>query len=318
MMRAIFAAFLTAIVSVASAQSPTLPGFPPGLFANRGAIDAATTYAGPGDVVSGAFAWWGLRCYNAAYTGIVVDILSQPIGTGSRISCATGGVLVVDASPTDCTWVAGNACSPIAATCSVSCFVNTLYDQSGANNCTGAPCNLAPTGNTIYLPSCNAGLPCINIAAGSGAHLTATTTTAQSQPITSSSVWMGTGASGLANLFNIETGASTGLLVQTNFTGASMRIFAGTASSNVTLANTTMYSNQNVFSGASSSVDLNGATTSGLNVGAGTVVSGYLMNWGIAAGGVGADFFEIGWWAKAFSGTEQTNMTSNQRAYWGF
>jgi hypothetical protein len=55
------AAVLTlALVSPGHAQSPTLPGFPPGVFQSRAALDtaAAAAYQGPGDLVSGWTAWW--------------------------------------------------------------------------------------------------------------------------------------------------------------------------------------------------------------------------------------------------------------------
>ena len=69
MRRFAFALALLLLPQCVFAQGVPLPGFPPGLFLGRGALDAPTVsgYTGPGDIVSGATAWYGLRAYNAAY-----------------------------------------------------------------------------------------------------------------------------------------------------------------------------------------------------------------------------------------------------------
>src|SRR6185312_1795341 len=81
---------------------------------------AVAGYQGPGDVVSGALAWWGLRCYSAAYTGKVAEIWDASTGTTSNttMSCATGGVITFSTS-TGCT-AGGATCQPLATTCSVA------------------------------------------------------------------------------------------------------------------------------------------------------------------------------------------------------
>jgi hypothetical protein len=67
MMRWLLAALLwIALVSATIAQQGTVLGFPPGVFSARN-VPAPVTYTGPGDLVSGATVWYGLRGYNAAY-----------------------------------------------------------------------------------------------------------------------------------------------------------------------------------------------------------------------------------------------------------
>src|SRR4051812_47838038 len=64
---AVFALPLVGIACIAQAQTP---GFPPGVFNNRAALDAggAAAFSGPGDAVSGALAFWSCsRAYTAAY-----------------------------------------------------------------------------------------------------------------------------------------------------------------------------------------------------------------------------------------------------------
>lgn len=63
-----FTAFLTLLAWLGVTLAQSLPGFPPGAFSNQAAhAPAGVSYTGPGDVVSGATVWYGLRAYNAAY-----------------------------------------------------------------------------------------------------------------------------------------------------------------------------------------------------------------------------------------------------------
>ena len=136
---------------------------------------AAAGYTGPGDIVSGAVAWWGLRCYNAAYSGNVADITDSSTGstTGTRLQCSAGTVSAL-VSGSACTFVTGNACSTLAVTCAVACNVEELYDQSGANSCTGSiPCSITISTNAnrpTYVTSCS-GLtsrPCMTFSGTQG------------------------------------------------------------------------------------------------------------------------------------------------------
>jgi len=146
--RSLIAAILTAVISFiglnARAQVGQIPGWPPVQPAASGA-----SYQGPGDVVSGALIWYGVRCYAEAYSGNVMDVTDAATGstTGTRLQCASGVVSAL-VSASACTFVTGNACSSLATTCAVSCNVVTKYDQSGTNTCTGAiPCNVTQATN---------------------------------------------------------------------------------------------------------------------------------------------------------------------------
>ena len=59
-MRFVLALVLALVSCQVDAQSVMFPG--PGL-----GVSVAAAYTGPGDVVSGALGWWGLRAYNMAY-----------------------------------------------------------------------------------------------------------------------------------------------------------------------------------------------------------------------------------------------------------
>jgi hypothetical protein len=76
----------------------------------------AMGYVGPGDVVAGAIAWWGLRAYtNASIGGNVVNIRRSSDNTSKTfVSLAGGGINTIDA------FFDGS-----------NYFVTTLYDQTG-------------------------------------------------------------------------------------------------------------------------------------------------------------------------------------------
>lgn len=149
MLRWFTALCLLLCASQAGAQGyPTLLGVGT---ANRG---AAPGYTGPGDVVSGAYAWYGIdRCYNNVYAGNVVDVVDASTGstTGTRLQCAPGNIITAVVSASACTFVTGNACSSLAITCAVSCVAVNLYNQSGGG---GGTCT-QPTNSKrpIYVAS---------------------------------------------------------------------------------------------------------------------------------------------------------------------
>lgn len=136
--------------ALAFAQSSPLPGFPPGTFQSRAAIDgqASSSYVGPCDV-SGVtcIAYHSVfGCAQNAYSGNVIDIVDATTGntTGTRLQCASGVVSAL-VSASACTFVTGNACSALATTCAVSCTFSTVYNQMGTGtvpNLTG-PATLA-------------------------------------------------------------------------------------------------------------------------------------------------------------------------------
>ena len=194
----------------------------------------ASSYVGPGDVVSGAAAWYGLRGYNAAYStgsnpavnirrasdGHTCDLLVTSAGAiGNTANCSTGGdngqsaasfagtaatctgtisgttmsisscasgtlgqneqvtgsgivgptyitSIGTCASPpgTCALQVSQTVGSPVTITASVGLSVTKFYDQSGANLCSSAPCNIIQTivvNQPIFLSSCVGTAPCL-------------------------------------------------------------------------------------------------------------------------------------------------------------
>src|SRR5216684_3558491 len=120
------------------------------------ATGGGTVFTGPGDVVSGATAWYGLRAYSTADRGNKLVNVCDPanVTCADWLSDALTGKLVATTNPlngTDCT-------------VSTTCTLNTFYDRSGANSCAGAvPCDAtqATAANRPTLTwSCINSLPC--------------------------------------------------------------------------------------------------------------------------------------------------------------
>lgn len=86
-----------------------------------GPATPAPTYAGPGNIVSGAFAWWGLQAYNAAYatgSNAALDLHNDGSGTFvATINILSSGLLDV---ATAATIISGGASR-----------IGKLYDQTG-------------------------------------------------------------------------------------------------------------------------------------------------------------------------------------------
>jgi hypothetical protein len=113
-------------------------------------------YTGPGDIVSGATHWYGLRAYNATYaaaTGNIADLVAVTGGAAvCTLKAATDGTADMVGS-----YCAGTtvplAC---AAASGGSCNVTKLYDQVGTSHLTQATLAAMPafvTGSVTGLAS---------------------------------------------------------------------------------------------------------------------------------------------------------------------
>ena len=103
-------------------------------------------YIGPGDVLSGAVEYYGFRCYNYAYAGTVADLWDSGTGSTSETTITCNNGQLVYSGATGCT--AGSGCAILSTTCASGCVVGAIYDQSGANGCSAAPCNLTQGTNS--------------------------------------------------------------------------------------------------------------------------------------------------------------------------
>jgi Concanavalin A-like lectin/glucanases superfamily len=281
-------------------------------------------YQGPGDVVSGALAWWGVRCYNTAYAGNVMDITDTSTGntTGTRLQCSSGGTVSALVSGSACTFVTGNACSTLATTCATSCNVEKLYDQSGNTNCSSAACDLSqatnatrPTLNT----NCVNGKICLVWSASTTQYLSNASQYTTTQPFSVSAYVQRTQNNTTQQIFfSCSGGASqAGFSPSTN----SIYMFSGSAQPTATASDGSFHALQLVFNNASSTFYVDGSSTSASltsSTGCANVNSIFL---GVASGGVSAtkmegELTEEGVWASGFNSTQAGSMTTNQANFY--
>ncbi len=261
-------------------------------------------YVGAGDVVGSAAGYWSIyRCYNTAYSGNVADVYAPADASHTLITCSSGGVV-------------NETLQPLATTCASSCTAKTVYDQSGANNCSGSvPCDItnatAANRPTVTL-NCEGTKPCMH-SAGSAILQTAATLTV-AQPYT------------VMTAARRTSGTSYGAILSNN-TGSQGLFFGNTAnhadlfvSSDHLFAQTdnTMQCIMGIANGASSSGVTDGSITA-ISAGSNSlVVAGRINTFDDSGDPLTGDELEIGLWAIAFSAGNVASMNSNVHSYWGF
>lgn len=278
--------------------------------AGKGAPGAAV-YSGPGNVVSGATAWWGLRAYTTAVRGTK----AANVCNVSDVTCvdfltdATTGALVV-------TTVGGSSCSVVV------CTVKTLYDQSGSLSCSGAvACDLAQAtiANRPQLIVSNGitGKAAL-LYNGTSQELVNNLPTGKNQPFSWSLVANTTNSASQQTAAGAKTDARIGY----NNSGANtVFCFNGTVLT-ATASDGAWHGIQAAFNNAGSpqgDCNVDGVATTG-NDGI-TQFGGSSYSLG---SNTGVEFFkgsiaEGGFWgAVAFSAGNSSSMSVNQKSFWGY
>lgn len=259
-------------------------------------------FSGPGDVVSGALAWYSCsRGYNTADTANACNVC-----------------LPADSVCADITLSAGFAVVPGSlSTCNITtviCTVKTAYDKSGnSRNATNATIANRPTFRPAMASNgCpTTSLPCMLFTAASSQLLTAATpTVTQAQPITMSIVYIRGANTGDVSFL----GGTLGFLIPTG----QIQMFAG-SSAFVTAANGSWHAAQLVFNTTSSAGYVDGSATTSLSVGSGSP-SGLTIGIGNAAVSANLDgsLAELGYWPSGFNATQAGNMNTNQHGANGY
>lgn len=275
------------------------------------------TYQGPGDVESGWLTYWSpQRCWKNSTTGIsIVDIVDAATGntTGTRLQCGTGNVITALVSASACTFVTGNACSPIATTCTVACVVVNLYDQTGNGvTLTQATNARRPT----YTPNCQNSLGCMVFASASTQWLGNTTCSSQAQPYTVATVANFSNTTATKVVFGCHPGTDVSY---GNLSSGTFGIFAGSTLNSGAISTATWLALQGVYNGASSTVAVNTTTTSG-SAGSGSlggtdgIAMCALSNTEGTTDNCAASIAEMGITTSGYSAT----LATNQRSYWNF
>lgn len=134
------------------------------------------------------------------------------------------------------------------------------------------------------------------------------------QPFTDNAVGMRTGAfTALNGIFGDQSPNGSGIYFSS--AANNVLIFAGTLSANVACSDNVAHTLIGVLNGSSSTLTVDGATTSGLSVGGDAYVGikfGNIGNWQFTG-----NVSEGMRWGSALSGANITALAANQKAYWG-
>jgi hypothetical protein len=273
----------------------------------------------PGDIVTGAIFFGGLRAYTdaiaAAAAQRLINVRRDSDNATTDVLVATNGGLGVTINATAgpngvslSTWAAG-----------AGLWVTGLYDQT-AVRVLFAPANInQPQLILTGVSGLNAGLPTMSFVGTNNQVLSASGFTLGSQPYTVSRVAKITGGfSAQQTMVNLTS--STTIEVGAEFTGANTWYLCGGASfPSVSAADNVWHISQDVINGATSNIYIDGI---GNVVSGGTTTFGGDISIGASFGvanPVTGNICEIGVWNTAFTttgGGQAALMYANQNAYW--
>lgn len=269
------------------------------------------SYTGPGDIVSGAVGWWGLRAYNAAYaTGSnpAIDIQDQAGANPLTVNITSAGLLDYAAINA---WVTAHSVSGIRVT--------KLYDQTGGS-----------IGHLVYaggFESVRLNLSAAGLGSGKAAwnhsvvgvahgRFVSTVNVTRAQPFSTSAVLS---CDEDANWYYMGTDDTYPF----HAWGSVNDAFVGSGGSGTLVGSVTTISTfhavQIVFNGGSSSIQTDATNATSSTTGG---FAGGFKFW------VGGHSFqdsenrfricEIGLWPSAFDATQKNSLNANQHTAWGF
>lgn len=261
------------------------------------------TYTGPGDIVSGASFWFGLRAYNAAYaTGSnkSANIRRASDNTTQDINILSSGNFDTSTASTFC-----NA---------TSCFITKLYDQTGnARNVSQATAADQPQLSF----SCIGSLPCA-VFPGSGVALGGVNCPVVTG-VSDSAVSIRTSAfTSQGNIISCH--AANNVLLAWWTTSGTITNFGGGTQIIATASNSVWHTIQAVYTSTTNAgvVNVDGTETTG-TPGGGPSGSGLSIGNDALGGSVylNGDLTEVGRWPLLFTSGNRSSLCHNQHVYWG-
>jgi len=270
-----------------------------------------SSYRGPGDIVAGAFGWWGLRAYSLAKAGTVAINLRRD-SDNATLDFRTRSNGSLDVSSIASWLGAANA------------FVTKLYDQTGNGNdliqATGA-------NQPSLILSGFGSFPTMRFGAVTTNWLITASGYSISQPYTVSFIAKRTtfDSSYHAVFSSYNEGGQLGDM-ECDFDNASgfMGAWGDTATElQLPASENVFHSGEAVFNTASSIFCLDG--TNALGAGGNGAIGGGVGGPGKFSMGMlqphGSesligDIFECGFWTSAFSLSQVAAVNSNKRSYW--
>lgn len=294
----LIAAFLFSLCVPASSQ---FNGCPAGFCAP--VSSGGVSYQGPGDIVSGAIAFYSCRAYKAASTGTkAYRVQRASDSTQADVSSLPTGLC--------------DTATPAAFCASTTCLIVEWYDQSGANACGSAPCHMTP--NTVSTNSPNwsssslNGWPCAGgVMAAALQNVTGIT---QALPFTVTAVGERTGNfTAAARVFSSNAAnANFGWRTSANTVGVVSGLITATASDSAFHA---LISVQNTSSSVSAIVVDGTATTGTVTLSALSSSIYFLSDNDAGFNNLEAgEMCEAGIWPIAFTSTQYGNMNTNMHS----
>lgn len=266
---------------------------------------AAAAYTGPGDIVSGASSWWGLRAYNAASRGsAAINVcIASDVACGDLSTDATTGNLVTS------TLIGGSACSV------VTCTIKTMYDQTGnGRHVTMATEARRPTLSTACLNSNT--LACAVFSKANLQRLRSASTITRAVPYTLSVVAERTGNTTISNM-TLNLGITTAFI---SFDAANTVTFSPSASTTASANDNAWHAMQGIAAASNAGFFyVDGLSSS--NYSATIGLSGAqidISDDGFQEATLDGKLVEAGFWPSGFSVGNASSMNSNQHIYWGF
>lgn len=263
---------------------------------------AASSFQGPGDIVSGAVAWGSsARAYSAAFAAggtAIMDLVDQAGANPITINILTTGFVNLAAINA---WVTANSVTTIKVT--------KLYDQSGTgNHFTNVTLGTMPV---LTLNSLG-GLPGMTGTGANNTVLTSLNNVTQAQPYTMSAVAQ-RGAILGSNTGIIAAGTSAismGYVATTANTGFMNTNGAGLSP---TISDAAFHALSGVFNAASSTYNVDGTDNTGPSIGT-LGFSAEKIRIFRTQGAVSSNniIMEVGVWPTGFTSGNLTSMSANQ------
>ena len=276
---------------------------------------SAPSFVGPGDLVSGARAWYGLRAYNAAYAAATGNV--GIFRRSSDNATCTGIVNTVGDLDLTTTYCSGTTNLPTFCGASAgNCFVARLYDQSGALACAGATaCDVvqATAANQPQLVFNCVGTtkPCL---LGTAVQLLSSVTT-----ITINVPFTFSAAAEMVSPIAQHNAVFGGNGVMLEFNNSGPVLDYNGTSNSLSIVTSTWYASALTAATSSTILYANALTpnTVGSTAGGTGTWTLNLMSRGDCCDLAG-NLTEVGEWGVTFTPTQANNMIANQRTYWGF
>ncbi len=296
-----FALFIAFIISAVSAFAQMLA---PIVFDRT----SQQNYTGPGDIVSGAWGWYGLRAYNAAYaTGSNkgVKLYRTSDTTQQDINILSTGAVDSSSASTFC-----NA---------TTCYASVWYDQSGNGRDLSWDGNPAD-GDTIVFTGCTSGsLPCL-VNGGAG-RLGAVVNPNFAQPVSYQAVAIRTGNTGTVQTIISTIDNATGCGVATFMGFSTANLVRNGSGPNITAAATdsVWHILSGTINGASTSLTVDGSRTTGAGGSNGAQIDLTVGYWACIGSPLymTGKFTEAGIWNASFTSQNETDLYNNAKTYWG-